>query len=97
MAKVNEGSQMESLIGAINQGYTMTVKDAKAVLNYQELHIRSLCRKERLKAIKIGNRWLIKPESVKDYQKNAKNSKELRSRILELEREVERYKQLTKD
>jgi len=97
MANKAQDSQMQSLIDAISQGYTMTVTEAKEVLNYQELHIRSLCRKRRLTAVKIGGRWLIKPESVKEYNKAPKDVKELRSRLLELERENKRLKELTKE
>jgi len=97
MANKVQDSQMQSLIDAISQGYTMTVKEAKIVLNYQELHIRSLCRKGRLKAVKVGGRWLIKPESAKEYDKAPKDVKEMRARLLELEREVLRLEQLTKE
>jgi len=45
----------------------ITIKDAAKQLNISEQRIRTLCRKNELKARKIGISWLINEASLKSY------------------------------
>lgn len=44
-----------------------SVDDLAAKLNVTKLTIRTYCREGRLRARKVGNRWFVSEESLREY------------------------------
>jgi len=93
-SKVN--GDLQKIVDAISEGYSMTISDAKKKSNYQAMHLRKLCRTDKLDARKIGGRWLIKPASIDQYLSRP-DVDDLKAKVRQLEKEIERLTQLTKE
>lgn len=53
----------------------MTSFEAAELLGFSPDHIRRLICQGRIKAIKLGNNWLIKPHDLKGIERRRQNSR----------------------
>ncbi|BBI48038.1 hypothetical protein HORIV_04590 [Vreelandella olivaria] len=49
----------------------ISIEDAALMLGVSPQHARSLCRKQALRAERIGSTWVVDAESVQRYQQEA--------------------------
>ena len=52
-----------------------SVDELAETLNVTRLTIRTYCREGRLRARKVGNRWFVSEESLKEYFNNPSSGK----------------------
>lgn len=45
---------------------TYDIKETAAILHYNQEYLRKLLKKGTIKATKIGKKWLIKEETIKE-------------------------------
>ena len=45
---------------------TYDIKEAAGILHYNQEYLRKLIKKGTIKAVKVGKKWIIKEETVKE-------------------------------
>ena len=50
-----------------------TIPRLKAEYGYNDEYLRRLCRQRVIKAVKVGNQWLVDPESFEAYYQSVKD------------------------
>ena len=48
---------------------TYDIKEASKILQYNEEYLRRLIKTGKIKAVKVGRKWIIKEETIKELLK----------------------------
>jgi len=70
---VTSGNMLKFGMPKLPEWESWTVSEASKETGYNEEYVRRLIRNGEVEAVKIGNFWLVKAESLRSYVKGVKS------------------------